>query len=135
MRTTPPQTPKKTTTGGETLGGAGGVKKKKKKSKKDKGGDKDAAAPLAAGEDAAAAGATGKPSSAPGITTKGTTYEQEFDLEMQRMKQGKARSTAWGSTYRAPPPVLHGYSAPVKGATASERLDMRASGKADKFCK
>jgi hypothetical protein len=54
---------------------------------------------------------------------------------MARLKEGKARSTAWGSTFRAPPPVLHGYDRKVKGVTASERLDLRAASKADKFAK
>jgi hypothetical protein len=35
------------------------------------------------------------------------------------------RSTAWGSTYRAAPEILHGYDRKVTGKTASERLDMR----------
>jgi hypothetical protein len=40
-----------------------------------------------------------------------------------------------GQGYRAPPPVLHGYSAPVTGETHEERLDIRCAKKADKFCK
>eukprot|EP00775_Hariotina_reticulata_P012558 gene12558-12690_t len=65
----------------------------------------------------------------------GKTYEQEFDLEQQRMAKPKVKTTPWGSSYREAPEILHGYSHKVKGDTASERLDMRAATKADKFCK
>eukprot|EP00878_Enallax_costatus_P004153 GHUV01004382.1.p2 GENE.GHUV01004382.1~~GHUV01004382.1.p2 ORF type:complete len:121 (+),score=37.86 GHUV01004382.1:250-612(+) len=65
----------------------------------------------------------------------GKNYEQEFELEQQRMAQPKVKTTPWGSTYRPAPEILHGYSHKVKGDTASERLDMRAATKADKFCK
>ncbi|KAI8467683.1 MAG: hypothetical protein J3K34DRAFT_523565 [Monoraphidium minutum] len=129
--------------GGETLGGAVQKKKKKKKSKK---GDEEGADPEAAaagegeqqeGGEGAAVGAakTGAKVDAQGITTKGSTYEQEFDIEMSRLKQGKVRSTAWGCTYRAPPEILHGYDRKVTGQTASERLDMRSAAKSDKFSK
>jgi len=47
----------------------------------------------------------------------------------------QVRSTAWGSTFRAPPTILHGYSHAVTGKTAQERLDLRAASKADKYCK
>lgn len=63
------------------------------------------------------------------------TYEDEFALEMEKAKQGKAKSTPWGSGYRAPPPVLHGYQSKVSGKTPEERLDIRAAMKSDKFCK
>lgn len=65
----------------------------------------------------------------------GKSYEQEFDLEQERMKKPKVKSTPWGSTYRAAPEILHGYTSKVTGKNASERLDMRAATKADKFCK
>ena len=45
-----------------------------------------------------------------------------------RLQQGKTRTTAFGSTYRAPPSILHGYSKAVTGNTASERLDLRCVG-------
>ncbi|GBF96998.1 hypothetical protein Rsub_09795 [Raphidocelis subcapitata] len=133
--------------GGETLGG---VKKKKKKHKKKPEDEAAAAAAAAAaqGEQAGgseqqqqeqqpAGGAAVPKAGASGITTKGNTYEQEFSLEMERTKQGKVRSTAWGSSYRAPPEVLHGYTKKInlKTANASERLDLRAAAKHDKFCK
>jgi hypothetical protein len=38
-------------------------------------------------------------------------------------------------SYREAPEILHGYTTKVKGDTASERLDMRAATKADKFCR
>ena len=103
------------------------------------------------------------------------------------LQDGKVKNTPWGSSFKAPPSILHGapsrlpplpkrehmatsqwrscmphmlltsvgikyymnisaapicvawlragYSAPVTGATAQERLDMRAAMKSDKFCK
>ncbi len=36
------------------------------------------------------------------------TYEQTFDLEMKKALEGKTKNTPWGSTFRAPPEVLHG---------------------------
>eukprot|EP00879_Flechtneria_rotunda_P002967 GHRR01003184.1.p1 GENE.GHRR01003184.1~~GHRR01003184.1.p1 ORF type:complete len:129 (+),score=46.39 GHRR01003184.1:327-713(+) len=65
----------------------------------------------------------------------GKSYEQEFDLEQQRMAKPKVKTTPWGSSYREAPEILHGYSHKVKGDTASERLDMRSATKSDKFCK
>ncbi|KAK2075819.1 hypothetical protein QBZ16_001560 [Prototheca wickerhamii] len=97
-----------------------GVEKKKKKKRKDK--------ESSAGDD------TGKAAAA--ITTQGEgTYEQVFSLEMEKARAGKVKNTPWGSSFRAPPQVLHGYDRKVKGKTAEERLDMRAAMKADKFCK
>lgn len=97
------------------------------------------------------------------ITTQGEgTYEQVFSLEMEKARAGKVKNTPWGSSFRAPPQVLHGalcrwkgasdvgellhevcglivatlgppgYDRKVKGKTAEERLDMRAAMKADK---
>jgi hypothetical protein len=51
------------------------------------------------------------------------------------LQKPKVKTTPWGSSYREAPEILHGYSSKVKGETASERLDMRAATKADKFCK
>ncbi|EIE24026.1 hypothetical protein COCSUDRAFT_53195 [Coccomyxa subellipsoidea C-169] len=62
-------------------------------------------------------------------------YEQEFALEMQKAKEGKVKNTPWGSSFKPPPEILHGYSAPVTGKTAQERLDLRCAVKTDKFCK
>ncbi|KAF6252953.1 hypothetical protein COO60DRAFT_1704049 [Scenedesmus sp. NREL 46B-D3] len=65
----------------------------------------------------------------------GKSYEQEFELEQLRMAKPKVKTTPWGSSYREAPEILHGYTAKVRGDTPSERLDMRAATKADKFCK
>ena len=89
------------------------------------------------------------------------------------LQKPKVKSTPWGSTYRAAPEILHGYSSKVgvlaqdggagrpstalvvhtekkprphtsprrcrllqvTGKSASERLDMRAATKSDKFAK
>ncbi|KAK9819828.1 hypothetical protein WJX72_002823 [[Myrmecia] bisecta] len=66
---------------------------------------------------------------------KALPYEEEFALEMEKVKTGKVKTTPWGSSSRAPPPILHGYSAPVTGKTAQERLDLRCASRTDKFCK
>ncbi|BDA46307.1 hypothetical protein COCOBI_08-3990 [Coccomyxa sp. Obi] len=63
------------------------------------------------------------------------TYEKEFALEMEKAKEGKVKNTPWGSSFKAAPEILHGYSAPVTGKTAEERLDLRCAVKTDKFCK
>lgn len=43
------------------------------------------------------------------ITTQnGGTYEQVFSLEMEKAKAGKVKNTPWGSSFRAPPQILHG---------------------------
>lgn len=70
-----------------------------------------------------------------GITTGGKTYEDEFNFEKDRIKSGQVKNTPWGSSYRAAPEILHGYSKKVTGKTAEERLDMRAATKSDKFAK
>ena len=49
-------------------------------------------------------------------------YETAFALEMSKRKKD-ARGT-----------VLHGYDRAVHGDTASERLDLRAATKSDKYC-
>jgi hypothetical protein len=43
----------------------------------------------------------------------GKTYEKEFDLEMSRALDGKIKNTPWGSSYRAPPEILHGAPLPA----------------------
>ena len=45
----------------------------------------------------------------------GKNYEQEFALEMAKAKEGKAKSTPWGSGYARAPEILHGA---VAGAIA-----------------
>jgi hypothetical protein len=95
-----------TCAGGETLGVQ---KKKKKKSKKRDEGDAAAAAAAgeggeeqqlaAAGEQQEAGPSGAKKPTTGAITTKGTTYEQEFDLEMARLKVGggwRASRAVWG---------------------------------------
>ena len=77
----------------------------------------------------------GKPAAVGGITTKGKSYEEEFEFEKKRIEQGQKSSTPWGSSYRAAPAILHGYDKAVSGKTAEERLDMRAATKTDRFCK
>lgn len=115
-----------------------GAVKKKKKSKalaavEDEGGEQD--------EQQQEQGDTSQPGAVKKVdplainVMSGKSYEQEFDLEQERMKKPKVKSTPWGSTYRAAPEILHGYSSKVTGRNASERLDMRAATKADKFCK
>ncbi|CAL5227745.1 g10761 [Coccomyxa viridis] len=63
------------------------------------------------------------------------TYEQEFALEMQKAQDGKVKNTPWGSSFKKAPDILHGYSAPITGKNAEERLDLRCAIKTDKFCK
>ena len=115
--------------GGFSLKPDAGVKKKKKKSKTD-----DGAGKSTDGLEDAIAGADGliNGESAP---AKPHVYEEDFLFETERLKQGKARSTPWGNSYRAPPAVLHGYDKVVKGENPSERLDLRCAGKADRMCK
>ncbi len=57
------------------------------------------------------------------------------DTPASPLQEGKSKSTPWGSGYRAPPTVLHGYSSKVTGKNAEERLDLRCAAKSDKFCK
>lgn len=63
------------------------------------------------------------------------TYEQEFSLEMQKAMEGKVKAVPWGSSYRKPPEILHGYTKKIKGKTAEERLDLRSAMRGDKFCR
>eukprot|EP00197_Chlamydomonas_leiostraca_P008801 CAMPEP_0202864208 /NCGR_PEP_ID=MMETSP1391-20130828/4542_1 /ASSEMBLY_ACC=CAM_ASM_000867 /TAXON_ID=1034604 /ORGANISM="Chlamydomonas leiostraca, Strain SAG 11-49" /LENGTH=131 /DNA_ID=CAMNT_0049543927 /DNA_START=36 /DNA_END=431 /DNA_ORIENTATION=+ len=121
--------------GGETLEGV----KKKKKSKKPKDVNPEDPEQQAQGE--AVEPGTADPNKPKPIAPtavnvmSGKNYEQEFEFETQRMAAPKARATPWGSSYRAPPEILHGYKHKVTGKSAEERLDMRSASKADKFCK
>jgi hypothetical protein len=126
--------------GGATLGG--GVEKKKKKKKANKGvDDAEAAAMAAAGDGGSGAAAAAGPSSSSQpqeVLPKDklpTAYEQANPFEAKRLQQGQERSTAWSASYRKPPAVLHGRTAPIRGDTAEERLDLRAASKADRYCK
>ncbi len=38
----------------------------------------------------------------------GKNYEDEFALEMIKVKTGKAKATPWGSGYAVAPEILHG---------------------------
>jgi hypothetical protein len=83
-----------------------------------------------------AGGGTGIGGAAGGPTNK--NYEELFASEMARAQAGKGRTTAWGTNFRPAPEVLHGYSKKLdtsKPLSAEERLDIRASTKADKFCR
>lgn len=84
----------------------------------------------------AAGGGTGIGGAVGGPTDK--NYEELFASEMARAQAGKGRTTAWGTNFRPAPEVLHGYSKKLdtsKPLSAEERLDLRASTKADKFCR
>ncbi len=59
----------------------------------------------------------------------------QADPRWPPLQEAKSKSTPWGSGYRAPPTVLHGYSSKVTGKNAEERLDLRCAAKSDKFCK
>eukprot|EP00882_Tetradesmus_deserticola_P003555 GHRQ01003763.1.p2 GENE.GHRQ01003763.1~~GHRQ01003763.1.p2 ORF type:complete len:130 (+),score=53.47 GHRQ01003763.1:1200-1589(+) len=113
----------------------GKVHKKQKKTKVTQEPAEDDAAATAAGgaEDSSKQVAKVAPT-AINVQT-GKCYEQEFELEQLRMAKPKVKTTPWGSSYREAPEILHGYTSKVKGETPSERLDMRAATKADKFCK
>eukprot|EP00798_Chlamydomonas_sp_ICE-L_P015502 gene15502-21589_t len=122
--------------GGETLASEKKIKKKKKSKKSTDAGEL-AVAEVAEG----AEGAEGTTGYNPAGVLRGlrkrlaTAQLGRFEFETQRMNAPKARSTPWGSGYRAAPEILHGYDRKVTGNTAEERLDMRAATKADKFCK
>ncbi|KAK9830578.1 hypothetical protein WJX81_000428 [Elliptochloris bilobata] len=104
-----------------------GVKKKKRKRK-----DAEDAGEQLPG----LVGTDGKPISVSAVSVQtGKTYEQEFSLEIEKAKEGKVKNTPWGSSFRAPPQILHGYDKPVTGKSAQERLDIRCAVKTDKFCK
>ncbi|KXZ50951.1 hypothetical protein GPECTOR_14g197 [Gonium pectorale] len=122
--------------GGTTLKDLQGVEKKKSKKpkKKEVEGEEEGQ-----GEDTQLANpdpTKPKPIAATAVNVmSGKTYEEEFDLETKRVKEGKSKSTPWGCGYRAPPAILHGYTAKVTGKTAEERLDLRSASKSDKYCK
>jgi hypothetical protein len=119
--------------GGETVGGVSKRKHKKKKKAAEEpslaAATKDQASP------SAAADASKSSEQAAGTEPTKFEYEKEFKFETERMKESKARSTAWGATYRAPPKILHGYDRQVQGVTYEERLDLRCAKKADRMCK
>lgn len=120
-------------------GGTPWIEKKKKK-KKSKAPEVDTLADAQeAGPQEGKAGpttTTGKKLDPTAVSVQsGKTYEQEFAPEIERAQAGKSKTTPWGSGYRPAPEVLHGYKTNPTGVNASERLDMRAAVKADKFCK
>ncbi|GLI64945.1 hypothetical protein VaNZ11_008347 [Volvox africanus] len=118
--------------GGATLKEVEGVEKKKSKKIK----RKDEAEDIVKGNEPPVDRTKPKPVAANAVNVmSGKTYEEEFDLETKRVKEGKAKNTPWGCGYRAPPTILHGYTTKVTGKTAEERLDLRAAAKSDKFCK
>ncbi|KAG1679658.1 hypothetical protein FOA52_006175 [Chlamydomonas sp. UWO 241] len=122
---------KLTLKGGEPLLVERKIKKKKKKST-------GAAEDPEAGEGQEAAPDPTKPKPANANSNSvlsGKAYEDEFEFEKLRRVEGKTKTCAWGSSYRAAPEILHGYSHKVTGKTAEERLDMRAATKTDKFAK
>ena len=116
-----------------------GVSKKKSRMKK----DKTAAASVVAAveakegdaEDADEPSTSGAAQASTAKPPPKLEYEKEFKFETARMEEGKARSTAWGATYKAPPNILHGYDRKVQGDTFEERLDLRCAKKADRMCK
>lgn len=91
-----------------------------KKAKREKKARKKAAAAASAAADAAA-GAAAK-AGADADAAASDAYETAFALEMSKRKKD-ARGT-----------VLHGYDRAVHGETATERLDLRAATKSDKYC-
>jgi hypothetical protein len=115
-----------------------GVEKKKKKRKKPVIADNEDPSPdatKAVASPSSTAPAQGQNAGAQPTTDMSKPYEQEFASEMDKARQGRAKSTPWGTGYRVPPKILHGYSGTVRGRTAEERLDMRSATKSDKFCK
>ena len=60
------------------------------------------------------------------ITTQGEgTYEQVFSLEMEKARAGKVKNTPWGSSFRAPPQVLHGGLCRRRGQAMWESFYMK----------
>jgi hypothetical protein len=106
--------------------------KKKSKSKKKK---RDPAAEVTARETTGSQPTSTEPGPEKEQGRIGEAYEKEFKFETERADSAKPRSTAWGVSYRKPPSILHGYSAPVTGDTREERLDLRCAKKADRMCK
>ena len=104
----------------------------------------DAAATAAAVAKAAAAAAKAAAADAALKAALPKSYDEEFGLEAAARAAAVGANPALaqpgavgphGHKFRAGPAVLHGYAAPVAGATAEERLDMRAALKGDKFCR
>lgn len=124
--------------GGQALVSKGIKKKKKKKKIKHSDSEKPEETDVAQdpkGENPGKGNNTEEVTQLPAGTKPPSEYEAEFKLEMARAEEAKSRSTAWGVSYRAPPKVLHGYQAPVTGATFEQRLDTRCARKADRMCK
>ena len=70
----------------------------------------------------------------------GKTYDELFPLEVKRANEGKGRSQCFGSSFRHAPDILHGYKTSWKkkkkaDMSVSERLDLRAATKSDRYCK
>ena len=106
-----------------------------------------AAAAEAAGGGAPAAAAADDDADAKLRAALPKSYDEEFGLEAAARRAAAAAPASaaaaaapgaigpHGHKFGRAPAVLHGYSAPVSGATAQERLDMRCATKADKFCR
>jgi hypothetical protein len=105
--------------GGERLT-KDGVAKKKKKSKKS------VPHPQDSGPAVIDPGTGEAPIATAGVDVmSGKTYEELFRSEV-----GKTKSTPWGSSYKATPDILPGYTKSLKGKkklSATERLDVRSS--------
>jgi len=121
-------------------GGVPLVQKEESAAKREKRLRRAAVAAAAAEAEEAAGGAAGGGAAA-GIggavgKAPSQTYEQLFPAEVARATEGKGRTAAWGTNYRAAPEILHGYSAPLTGKlTVEQALDKRAAQKADKYCR
>lgn len=123
-------------------GGVGLVERKPQRKRKATANAAAEPAPTAAASDEAAGGAGEAPAVAGiggAVGQKPTsTYEDLFPLESKRLAEAKGRTAPYGTNYRAPPAVLHGYTAPLDRSaplSAEARLDLRSAAKADKFCR
>lgn len=108
--------------GGLQVSSSGVTKKKKKSKKKRESTDKrDEGKATAAASDDNDNGNTAPTTT--GISVQGNqTYEEIFNLEIQRSKGGSSRPDG-------------GQKLKIKTASAEQRLDTRESRKADKYCK
>ena len=98
--------------GGHGRGVAGGqtIGKKKKRSKKQPA-EGEEGAEGAEGADGPVSQKYVAPDEHTEIATKvktGQTYEEEFASEIERAKEGKLKSTPWGSSFGKAPDILHG---------------------------
>lgn len=88
--------------GGQTLG----IKKRKKhKAKPAEEGAEGATDPAA---DPGTAASGDAPGGIPTQVKTGQAYEAEFATEVERAKEGKAKTTPWGSGFAKAPEILHG---------------------------